>query len=149
PGVYRRWKRNRKTGRLEPAGSFVIDMRIPKALLTQFAGLKPRIMKSTEVFPATKNAVTIVHEMKLMVKELIRDRNAKTLKKLQKEQYSVATLYSKWKTGRLHLAEPHENKPLVKTWKEYLDRAVLSERTKTNRLAVISALLRKGLIAES
>jgi len=149
PGVYRRWKRNRRTGKLEPAGSFVIDMRIPKALVTQFAGLKPRIMKSTEVFPDTKNAVTIVKEMKMMVKELIRDRDAKTLKKLQQDQYSLSTLYAKWKTGRLHLAEPHENKPLVKTWREYLDRAVLAEKTRTNRRAVIAALVRKGLITES
>lgn len=149
PGVYRRWKRNRRTGKSEPAGSYVIDMRIPKALVTQFAGLKPRIMKSTEVFPTTKNAVTIVQEMKLMVKELIRDRDAKTLKKLQQDHYSLSTLYSKWKSGRLHLAEPHENKPLVKTWREYLDNAVLSDRTKTNRRAVIAALMRKGLIADT
>jgi integrase len=123
-------------------------MRIPKALVTQFAGLKPRIMKSTEVFPDTKNAVTIVKEMKMMVKELIRERDAKTLKKLQQDQYSLSTLYAKWKTGRLHLAEPHENKPLVKTWREYLDRAVLAEKTRTNRHAVIAALVRKGLISD-
>ncbi|MCX5761741.1 MAG: hypothetical protein NTW72_09585, partial [Gemmatimonadetes bacterium] len=75
-GLYRR-RKAAKNGKLRDAGAYIIDMRIKNA--PEFAGMNLRLVKTTGVLPQSRNASAIVQEMKLMIKELIRDRDAKTL----------------------------------------------------------------------
>ena len=141
--MYRRRKAG-KNGKLRDAGAYVIDMRIKRA--PELAGIKPRLAKTTGVYPGHRNASTVVSEMKLMLKELIRERDAATLRQLQENKLSLPSLYKKWKQGRTHLAEPFEDQPVVKLWLRYLDQAVLAEKTKANRRAIVASLQAKELL---
>lgn len=107
-----------------------------------------RISRTTEVYPSDRNAATTVREMKSMVREFIRDRDAETLKKIQSGALSIPSAYRRWKQGRIHLAYGHEEQPVVKRWREYYRAAPMAEETRTNRLAVIAALLNHGLLTE-
>lgn len=144
-GLYRRKKRGR-SGKLQDAGAYVIDMRIKQ--VPELRGIPPRHFKSTEVFPNTRNAATTVHEMKLMVKDLIRTRDASTLRRIQSNKLSLASAYEQWKAGRIHLAQGFEDKKIAKLWREFYERAPISETTKVNRLAIITALINKKQLTE-
>ncbi|MBA4072587.1 MAG: hypothetical protein C0497_12245 [Gemmatimonas sp.] len=142
-GLYRRRKAG-KNGKLRDAGAYVIDMRIKR--VPELAGIKQRLFKTTGVFPGHRNASTIVAEMKLMIKELIRERDIVTLRKIQSNVLSLPSAYKQWKTGRIHLAEGQEDKRVVKLWRSYIEHAPLAESTKTNRLAIVSALEAKDFL---
>lgn len=114
-GLYRRRKLG-KSGKLRDTGAYIIDIKIKQ--VPELKGIKPpRIAKTTGVFPGDRNAETVVSEMKQMVKELIRERDAGTLRKIHSNALSLASAYKKWKTGRIHLAEGHEDKRVVKSWR--------------------------------
>ena len=115
----------------------------------EFAGMRLRLAKSTEVFPGDRNAASVVREMKLMIKELIRTRDAATLKRIQDNKLTLASAHAKWRTGRLHLAEGHEDKRVVKAWREYYAKATMAEVTRKNRLSIIDALLSHELISNT
>ena len=144
-GLYRRKKLGRR-GKLLDAGAYVLDMRIKR--VPQLAGLKPRLFKTTGVFPGMRNAETIVREMKLMIKELILNRDVSTLRRIQENKLSVASAYEAWKGGRIHLAQGYEDQPIAKLWRRYYQRAALAETTKVNRLAIIASLIAKKLMSE-
>ena len=113
-----------------------------------FAGIPTRLFKTTGVFPSQRNAATIVAEMKLMIKELISQRDAPTLKKIQDNKLSLASAYKKWKSGRIHLAEGFEDHRVLKLWREYYERGSHAKSTTANRLGVISSLVKKQLLTE-
>ncbi len=142
-GLYRRRKKG-KNGKLRDAGAYVIDMRIKQ--VPELAGIKQRLFKTTGVLPGHRNASTIVAEMKLMLKELIRERDAATLRRIQSNVLSLPSAYKQWKTGRIHLAEGQEDKRVVKLWQGYYERSPLADSTKTNRLAIVAALEAKEFL---
>ena len=144
-GLYRRRKAG-KNGKLRDAGAYVIEMSIKQ--VRELAGLKRRLVRTTGVYPGQKNASTVVAEMKLMLKELIRERDLVTLRKIELKTLSLPSAYKQWKTGRIHLAEGHEDKRVLKLWRTYYERSPLAETTKTNRLAVVSALASKEFLTE-
>jgi hypothetical protein len=144
-GLYRR-RRHAKNGKTLNAGAYILDMRLKK--VPEFAGLKLRLARTTEVYPTDRNAATIVREMKQMVKELIRDRDADTLKKIQSGAVSIPSAYQRWKQGRIHLAYGHEDQPIVKRWREYYRESSMAEITRVNRFAIIDALINHGLLSE-
>jgi integrase len=145
-GLYRR-RKAAKNGKLRDTGAFIIDMKIKD--VPEFAGMNRRLVKTTGVLPQSRDAAVKVQEMKLMVKELIRDRDAKTLRKIQAGMLSLGSVYKKWKEGRVDLAEQYEEKKLVKSWRRYLENTNrLAEKSKENRRAIIKSLLAKELIGE-
>lgn len=144
-GLYRRRKAG-KNGKLRDAGAYVIDMRIKN--VPEFAGMDLRLAKTTGVFPGQRNAATIVSEMKLMVKELIRERDAPTLRKIQDGALTLPSAYRRWREGRIHLAEEYADRRVVKEWNKYLDDSGLALKTKENRRAVVAALVAKQLLTE-
>ena len=144
-GLYRRKKRG-KDGKPHDTGAYVIDMRIKR--VPELAGIQTRLFKTTGVFPGVRNADTIVREMKLMIKELILNRDASTLKRIQDNKLSIASAYGKWKIGQIHLAQGYEDQPVVKLWRGYYKTAPLKDATKANRLAIVSSLLAKGYLTE-
>jgi hypothetical protein len=145
-GLYRRMK-VAKDGILRGAGAYVLDMRIKN--VPEFAGMNLRLAKTTEVYPGDRNAETIVGDMKLMVKELIRDRNVVALQQIQGNKLSLQSAYKKWRTGRIHLAEQYEDQSIVKLWLAYYSKAVVAEVTRVNRQAVVAALKNHRLLADS
>lgn len=144
-GLYRRKKRGRN-GKYSDTGAYVLDMRIKD--VPDFAGIPTRLFKTTGVFPSQRNAATIVAEMKLMIKELISQRDAPTLKKIQDNKLSLASAYKKWKSGRIHLAEGYEDHRVLKLWREYYERGAHAKSTTANRLGIISSLVKKQLLTE-
>ena len=145
-GLYRRKKRG-KNGKWRDTGAYVLDMRIKK--VSEFVGIPVRLFKTTGVFPTQRNAVTIVAEMKLMIKELINQRDAVTLRKIQSNKLSLASAFKKWKTGRMHLAEGYEDHRVLKLWREYYEQGSHAKSTIANRLGVISSLVKKQLLTEN
>lgn len=144
-GLYRRRKVD-KSGKLRDAGAYVIDMRIKD--VPEFAGMKLRLFKTTGVYPGQRNSAAIVSEMKLMVKELIRSRDAATLRKIQSGSLTLPSAYKRWREGRIHLAEEFADRRVVKEWLKYIDEAPLAQRTKANRRAIVAALQAKGLLTD-
>lgn len=144
-GLYRR----RPQGKGEPkrfVGAYILDMRIKD--VPEFAGINKRIVKSTEVFPGDRDAERLVREMKAMVKELIRNRDADPLKRIQDGSLSIRSAYTKWKTGRLHLAYGFEGENLLKLWRDYYAKASYAPATQKSRKAMLDALVSHGLLTD-
>lgn len=146
-GLYRQKQKNRLTGEWEHVGAYMLDVSIPEKLRPEL-GVR-RIKRSTGVLPGTRNAATVVKDMKTMVREIIQERDVDTLRKIAEQKLSLASAFAKWRTGRLHLAEPYEDLPVVKAWRDYLDASGLAVTTRENRHAVISALIRHHLLSET
>lgn len=144
-GLYYRRKADR-SGKLRNVGAAVIDMRIKD--VPEFAGMNLRISKTSGVHRGQRNGETIVAEMKLMIKELIRDRNATALRKIQDGTLTLPSAYKRWREGRIHLAEEFADRRVVKEWLDYLKEAPLAEKTKANRRAVVAALKAKELLTD-
>jgi integrase len=141
----RRLKRG-KSGRLVEAGAYLIAKQIPN--VPDFAGIPKRIARTSGVFPGTRDAEKTVAGMKLMLKDLIQQRDADALRRIQKGQLTLPSAYKKWLQGRLHLSVDHEAKPLLKMWNKYLDESGLAMVTRENRRAIVASLVAKGLIAD-
>lgn len=144
-GLYYRRKAD-KTGKLRNAGAAVIDMRIKN--VPEFAGMSLRISRTSGVFPGHRNAESIVREMKLMIKELIRERKVLTLRKIQDGTLTLPSAFKRWREGRIDLAEEFVDRRVVKEWLNYLKDAPLADKTKENRKAVVAALQAKGLLTD-
>lgn len=114
----------------------------------EFAGMPLRISRTSGVFPGQRNAESIVREMKLMIKELIRKRDAPTLRKIQAGTLTLPSAYERWREGRLDLAVEYVDRRVVKEWLKYLKDAPLADKTKENRQAVVAALQAKGFLTE-
>lgn len=144
-GLYRRRKAG-PNGKLKDVGAWVIDMRIKD--VPEFAGIPKRLSKSSGVFPGQRNGEQVYREMKLMIKELIRDRDAATLRRIQNGTLSLPSVYARWKEGRIHLAKEYADRRVVKEWNGYIAESGLRPSTKVNRKAIVSALVAKGLLTE-
>lgn len=146
PGLYRRRLRG-KGPRSHEVGAYILDIRIKD--VPEFAGITPkRIAKSTEVFPGERDAERKVEEMKMMVKELIHERDHDTLRKIQAGDLTLASAYTSWKSGRLHLAYGFQGEPLLKLWREHYEKSPVSEITRKSRKATLNALVTHGLITD-
>jgi integrase len=131
---------------LQAAGAYVIDKRIKN--VPEFAGMNLRLAKTTGVFPGQRNAATIVSDMKLMVKELVRERDVLTLRKIQAGTLSLPSAYKRWREGRVHLAEEFTDCRVLKEWLKYVDGAPLAARTKSGHRAMVASLVAKQLLTE-
>lgn len=145
-GLIRRKTVSKKTGKLRHVGAVVIDIHVPVEKVSEFAGMKPRFVRTTEVYVGERNAESTVREMKLMIKELIRNRDKSTLKKIEDKSLSLASAHKWWREGRVHLAQGYEKYRVVQEWKTYYTESGLADKTKTNRLAIVAALVAKGFL---
>ena len=145
-GLIRRKTVSKKTGKLRHVGAVVIDIHVPVEKVAEFSGMKPRFVRTTEVYVGDRNAETTVKEMKLMVKELIRSRDKLTLKKIEDGSLSLASAHKWWREGRVHLAQGYEKYRVVKEWLQYYDEGPFAEKTKTNRRAIVAGLVSKGYL---
>lgn len=144
-GLYRRRPQGKGEAKRN-VGAFILDIRIKD--VPEFAGIPKRIAKSTEVFPGDRGADQLVREMKAMVKELIRNRDAETLRRIQDGSLSVRSAYTKWKTGRLHLAYGFEGEKLLKLWREHYAKSPFALATKKSREGMLNAVVSHGLLTE-
>ena len=144
-GLYRRRKKG-KGGKFRDAGSYVIDIRIKR--VPELAGLKPRLVRTTEVPRDSRRAAEIVAEMKLMLKELQQQRDKKTLLRIQEGKLTLASAYKAWKQGRIQFAQAGEERRVVRDWLGYLDESGLAAKTKENRRYVVKGLMAKGFLTD-
>jgi hypothetical protein len=94
-GLYRRSAWDESTQEWKQVRAYILDVRIPKDLRSDFAVIDPRITKSTEVSPGKKNAATTVAEMRLMLKDLFRPRDVGTLRRIQGNKLRLASAFAK------------------------------------------------------
>ena len=139
-GLFR--QRQVVNGKRQSVGSYRIDM------LTPFSSV-PRLVKSSGVFPTTPNARDRVREIKLMVKDLIVDRDESTLVKLQRGQVKLLDALHYWKQGRISQVESHLHEPLIPQLRAYIDRGVLAATTQKRCHATVNALIAKQLLNDN
>ena len=145
-GLYRRRTAHPKTGKLRHTGAYVREIHLPD--VPEFAGMKRRFVRTTGLRPGDKNAEVIVAEMKRMIKELIRERDKGTLRKIEKNSMSLLSLHKWWLEGRVHLAREYEKFRVVEEWLRYYDESGHSAKTRVNRRAVVASLEAKGFLTD-
>jgi hypothetical protein len=133
------------SGKLRAYGTLVLDMRLKK--LEEFRGMSLRLKKATGIPASARNAVEIVKQMKLMIRELERKRDVKKLRAIQNGDLSLASAFVLWQEGRLDLAEEHGDKKVLKHWRAYINTANRREITRRNRLVIVAALENHGFIS--
>lgn len=107
-------------GRWKQVGSYTIDLR------TKTVG---RLFKSTGVFPETKNALDLVREIKLMVKDLDVQRDERKLGQIKLGKVRLLDALAAYKAGRLNFAEAHAGESLRKSLAHWLKGVSASEYT--------------------
>ena len=115
---------------------------------TRFSQCK-RLQLSTSIYPDTKNAATIIAEMKLMLKELNREGRVEQLLQLREQKVKLIDLYSAWKKGKAHLLQGNEQNNLLAELDEYRKTSGLSLTTTKTSAYVIRSYQTRGFIRET
>jgi hypothetical protein len=140
-----RTKTRSPSGKLHAYGTLVLDMRLKK--LKEFRGMSLRLKKATGIPASARNAVEIVKQMKLMIRELERKRDVMKLRAIQNGDLKLLSALVLWQEGRLDLAEAHGDKKILKHWRDYINTEIRREVTRRNRLVIVAALENHGFIS--
>ena len=101
-----------KNGQRVETGSYIIQF------MTRFPHCK-RLQLTTSVYPDTRNAATIIAEMKLMLKELNRIADVERFIQLRDGKLKLCDVYEAWKSGKSHLLQGNEFKLLIPELEAY------------------------------
>lgn len=129
--------RIRKTEAWVEVGSFTVD------IVTKSVG---RICKSSGVFPHQRNALTVLADIKLMVKDLDGQRDVARLSLIKSGKVKLLDAFTDYQKGRVQFIEAHINDPFKKLFEKWVQQGGLSAATQRNRLGLVKRLESLGLI---
>lgn len=112
-------------------GSYSVD------IVTKTVG---RISKASGVFPQQRNAVEMLKDIKLMVKDLDAHRDIERLSLIKAGKIRLLDALVDYQKGRLHFIEANINDPFKKLFTQWVEQGGLSPSTKRNRLGLVKRL---------
>ena len=101
-----------KNGKQVETGSYIIQFQ------TRFSHCK-RLQLTTSVYPVTRNAATIIAEMKLMLKDMNRTADVERFIQMKNGTLKLCDVYESWKKGTVHLLAGNEGKLLLPEIEKY------------------------------
>ena len=123
--------RIRKGTKWVQVGSYTID------IVTKTVG---RISKASGLFPQQRNAVEMLKDIKLMVKDLDAHRDAVRLTLIKSGKVRLLDALVDYQKGRLNFIEANINDPFKKLFTQWVDMGGLSPSTNRNRLGLVKRL---------
>jgi len=123
--------RIRKGERWVQVGSYTID------IVTKTVG---RIFKASGVFPQQRNALEMVKDIKLMVKDLDALRDAVRLTLIKSGKVRLLDALVDYQKGRLNFIEANINDPFKTLFTQWVEQSGLSPSTKRNRFGLVKRL---------
>ena len=145
PGVHRITRKNAAqngvpgSGKRQETGSYIIQF---KSTFKEIG----RLQLTTQIYPETKNATSILVEMKTMLKEMNRDKALSQLLKLKNKEVKIYDMYRLWKVGKEHLIHGNEAKNLLKELSKHINGTHYSKVTKVSWNTWLKTYINKGFI---
>jgi len=129
-------------GRRVKVGSYIIQ------ITTRFPSCK-RLQLTTSVYPETKNAPTVIQEMKLMLKEMNRNGDVERFLQLKNGKLKLIDVYHAYKAGREHLLYGNEGKNLLAELMAYTESGIHAEYTTKTTKGWLATFKKYGLISDN
>ncbi|MCX5756602.1 MAG: hypothetical protein NTX19_10910 [Gemmatimonadetes bacterium] len=132
-----------KNGKRVETGSYIIQFQ------TRFSHCK-RLQLTTSVYPVTRNAATIIAEMKLMLKEMNRSAHSvERFMQMRDKKLKLFDVYEAWKQGTVHLLSGNESKMLLPELEQYRTSGVHTERVAKINKAWLATFHKKEFMSDS
>jgi len=133
----RAYNRN-QTGKLVPTGSWILDIR------TKTVG---RIRKATQLYPGQRAAREQLEELRLMIKELDRQRDVTRLSIIKAGKVALLDALIDYKHGRLAFIEAHVNDPFAELYSRWIEESSGSPATRRTKSGALQRLVSFGFIS--
>ena len=139
-GVHR--IRKLRNGKKVETGSYIIQF------TTRFSHCK-RLQLTTMIYPDTRNAATIIAEMKLMLKEMNRTADVERFIQLRDGKLKLCDVYEAWKSGKSHLLQGNEYKLLIPELEAYRTSGIHAASTASVAKAWFATFQKKQFMSDT
>ena len=134
--------RKLKNGKRVETGSYILQF------TTRFSHCK-RLQLTTMIYPDTRNAATIIAEMKLMLKEMNRTSDVERFIQMRDRKLKLCDVYEAWKSGKVHLLAGNEGKLLLPEIEKYRVSGVHAEYSANTAKGWLATFQKKQFMNEN